>query len=167
MWNKQTWYQGKGKAWNQAYYKTNRERIKAWKKVYRKVNKERLNAECKDYRQEHKKERKIYQQSYVKANSEIYREANRKSRALKNTTQTEAINEKIIYLRDGWVCQHCKIKVNKQLKWPDPMSASLDHIVPLSQGGSHTYNNVQLAHLRCNLTKNNNILPQGEQLRMF
>ncbi|WP_158070491.1 HNH endonuclease [Streptomyces luteocolor] len=35
------------------------------------------------------------------------------------------------------------------------MSPSLDHVIPLSRGGSHRRDNVQLAHLRCNLRKNN------------
>ena len=44
------------------------------------------------------------------------------------------------------------------------MSASLDHIVPLSQGGTHTLGNVQLAHLVCNERKHDRILTlaQGE-----
>jgi 5-methylcytosine-specific restriction endonuclease McrA len=43
--------------------------------------------------------------------------------------------------------------VDKRLAWPDPKSASLDHVRPISRGGSHTYFNVQLAHLTCNLKK--------------
>lgn len=34
---------------------------------------------------------------------------------------------------------------------------SIDHIVPLSLGGEHTLENIQLAHLRCNLSKHNRI----------
>ena len=50
------------------------------------------------------------------------------------------------------------MKVDKDLMWPDPMSASLDHIVPLSRGGTHTLDNVQLAHLACNERKHNSKL---------
>jgi 5-methylcytosine-specific restriction endonuclease McrA len=35
------------------------------------------------------------------------------------------------------------------------MSASIDHIVPLSAGGLHCRSNVQLAHFGCNAKKNN------------
>ena len=35
---------------------------------------------------------------------------------------------------------------------------SIDHIIPLSRGGTHTWNNVQLAHMICNSIKNNKIL---------
>lgn len=35
-----------------------------------------------------------------------------------------------------------------------PLSASIDHIVPIAKGGSHTRENVQIAHLFCNIEKN-------------
>ena len=37
--------------------------------------------------------------------------------------------------------------------WVQPRHASMDHIHPLSKGGTHTWGNVQLVHLRCNLQK--------------
>ena len=36
---------------------------------------------------------------------------------------------------------------------PEPLAATLDHIVPLSCGGEHSEANVQLAHFLCNSTK--------------
>ena len=56
-----------------------------------------------------------------------------------------------IYERDGWVCGICHKRVNNRLKYPHPMSASLDHIVSIRHGGTHTRDNVQIAHLRCNV----------------
>ena len=32
---------------------------------------------------------------------------------------------------------------------------SIDHVVPLSKGGTHTWDNVHLAHKRCNMVKGN------------
>lgn len=43
-----------------------------------------------------------------------------------------------------------------------PMRPSIDHIIPLSRGGTHELTNVQLAHYRCNLEKHNG--GSGEQL---
>jgi len=60
-----------------------------------------------------------------------------------------------IYRRDDWVCQICKKPVDKTLSFPDPYCASLDHIVPLSRGGTHESTNVQLTHLSCNTSKGN------------
>lgn len=53
----------------------------------------------------------------------------------------------------GLVCGICAEPVDMDVKWPDPFSPSLDHIVPLSRGGSHVLENCQLAHLRCNISK--------------
>lgn len=55
-----------------------------------------------------------------------------------------------IYARDGWICGICGQAVDSATPWPDPMSASLDHVVPLSKGGPHLPHNVRLAHLWCN-----------------
>lgn len=78
----------------------------------------------------------------------------RKRRAYKKTNgPIEAVNPLLVYERDSWICSICGKKVDKRLMFPDPASPSLDHIVPLSQGGPHTYQNVQLAHLRCNMVK--------------
>lgn len=67
--------------------------------------------------------------------------------------------------RDGWRCGLCGKQIPKARMYPDPQSASIDHIVPLSRGGLHTRANVQAAHLGCNLTKSNG--GGGEQLRLI
>jgi 5-methylcytosine-specific restriction endonuclease McrA len=38
-------------------------------------------------------------------------------------------------------------------KWVQPRHASMDHVHPLSKGGTHTWDNIQLTHLVCNLRK--------------
>lgn len=53
----------------------------------------------------------------------------------------------IVAARDGWRCHDCLCSVTRD-DW------SLDHIVPLSMGGEHSYANVALAHQDCNLRRN-------------
>jgi len=72
-----------------------------------------------------------------------------------------------IFERDGWRCGLCGHKVNPQVKYPHPRSASLDHIVPLSKGGDHARANTQLACLVCNISKQANVGGNGEQLRLI
>jgi 5-methylcytosine-specific restriction endonuclease McrA len=66
---------------------------------------------------------------------------------------TERLDPLAVFGRDGWICGICGREVSKRWKSPDPRSASLDHIVPLSQGGSHTWGNVQCSHRGCNVAK--------------
>lgn len=150
-----------------AWYEANREKKTAYNKKWREDNREKKRAYDRNYRKVNKQKESVYQKGWRKANAEKCRDRCRKHKALKRTTQIEHINEKVVYLRDGWICQICHEKVDKKFKYPNPKSASLDHIIPLSKGGTHTYKNVQLAHFVCNITKFTNILPQGEQLRMF
>src|SRR6185437_11193092 len=78
-------------------------------------------------------------------------------RAAKYAGHVERFSSQEIYERDGWVCGICDQPVDRSRRYPDRDSASLDHIVPLSRGGSHTRRNVQLAHLRCNLDKSDRV----------
>lgn len=55
-----------------------------------------------------------------------------------------------IYERDGRTCQLCHTPVDIQLPWTDKWSATLDHIVPYSLGGSDEESNLRLAHRSCN-----------------
>ena len=66
-----------------------------------------------------------------------------------------AFNPVNIFERDGWVCGICREAVDAALEWPDPRSASLDHVVPLTKGGAHSPDNAQCAHLACNVSKGN------------
>lgn len=79
-------------------------------------------------------------------------------------SDSESFARTDIFERDGWICGLCNEEIDQWLGWPDPMSASLDHIVPLSQGGAHSRANTQATHLRCNIAKG--ARPQMEQLRL-
>lgn len=57
--------------------------------------------------------------------------------------------------RDRWQCGICRKPVDRRLQHPEPMCASLDHIVPVSRGGTNDLWNLRLTHLRCNLTRRN------------
>lgn len=56
--------------------------------------------------------------------------------------------------RDGVMCGICAEPVDMELKYPNLMSGSVDHILAVALGGALTdESNLQLAHLRCNLIK--------------
>lgn len=90
---------------------------------------------------------------------------NRNKRRLVIDVSSESIKPEDVFIRDKWICQICRRKINPQLKHPHPRSKSIDHIVPLSLGGTHERKNVQAAHLGCNARKGNREV--GEQLLIF
>lgn len=65
----------------------------------------------------------------------------------------ENVNRSEVFDRDGWVCGICDTDIDPTLKFPNRMSASLDHIIPIVLGGRHSYANTQAAHLTCNISK--------------
>jgi len=68
--------------------------------------------------------------------------------------------------RDGLRCGICGEAVDMMLKVPDPMAPTLDHIVPLARGGSHSESNAQLAHFICNSTKGDGTSCRSGQLAL-
>lgn len=88
--------------------------------------------------------------------------ADQRRRAAKLGATVEKFTPAEIFERDRWKCGVCARKVRTDLAYPDPKSASLDHIVPLSEGGEHSRANARLAHLDCNVQRSNR--GGGEQL---
>jgi 5-methylcytosine-specific restriction endonuclease McrA len=85
------------------------------------------------------------------------RAAEYKRKSLKRAVAYEDIDRALVFARDNYICQLCFEPVDMQAKWPDRFFATLDHIKPLSKGGSHTYSNVQTAHLKCNCINGNRV----------
>lgn len=79
--------------------------------------------------------------------------AERRQRMREQADPSEVFRAADVYTRDAWQCWLCHEEIDHAALWPDPRSASVDHVVPLSRGGSHTLANVKAAHLRCNLVK--------------
>jgi hypothetical protein len=123
-------------AYSREYYQNNKDKVIELTVNWQQRNKERFYETMRRWRRN---------------NRDKMRDFERIRRARKRTQIIETVRSREIYERDQWICQLCHKKVNKRLKYPHPLSASLDHITPLSLGGTHERRNVQLAHLRCNV----------------
>ena len=56
-----------------------------------------------------------------------------------------------VFERDGWLCRLCGVDTPKELSGTCNRNApELDHIVPVSRGGLHTYENTQCLCRACN-----------------
>ena len=71
------------------------------------------------------------------------------------------ITNDAVFMRDGYICQICGKPCDTTDKsWGGcgPMSPSVDHIIPLVSGGTHTWDNVQCAHVICNSYKRDQVV---------
>lgn len=84
---------------------------------------------------------------------ERYRRKNRKRRAALRGTLSEPYSLREIAERDGFACGLCGDPLDMAVDYPDRECPSIDHVLPLSVGGTDTRENVQLAHLSCNVAK--------------
>lgn len=75
------------------------------------------------------------------------------------------VNRTRVFEADGWRCHLCGMLIDRSQKAPDRMSASIDHVIPLSRGGKHEPSNCRAAHLGCNAKKSNR--GGGEQLLLL
>lgn len=74
------------------------------------------------------------------------------ARAVKRGARiVEFVDARKVWERDNGVCYLCRLPV-------ELLKMSIDHVVPLSKGGEHSYSNCRLSHATCNRKKYNKIL---------
>lgn len=90
-------------------------------------------------------------------------ELRREGRIKANGKQDRDITLKKLFERDNGVCHLCggrcdysDYRQTEKAFIAGSHYPSIDHIVPLSKGGAHTWDNIKLAHFRCNSKRRNN-----------
>lgn len=64
------------------------------------------------------------------------------------------------------ICGICGKPVDKTLAYPHPLSACIDHIIPIAKGGHPSdIQNLQLAHWTCNRSKSDHIAGSVEDFK--
>lgn len=71
--------------------------------------------------------------------------------------QGDEIDHLVLFERDEWLCGICGGRINKYLRFPNLMAATVDHRIPISKGGTHTWDNVRAAHAKCNFDKGDDL----------
>jgi hypothetical protein len=91
------------------------------------------------------------------------RRTRQQQRAAIRFATVEEVDALIVFDRDGWRCQLCRRRTLKSKRGTcHPRAPELDHIVPLSKGGEHSYRNTQCSCRECNGAKSNG--PGGQLL---
>lgn len=95
----------------------------------------------------------------------VKRVARSKERARLRNASIESVDPRRVFDRDGWRCHLCSRRTPERLRGSyDPRAPELDHIVPLSKGGEHSYRNTACACRHCNGLKSDGV---AGQLRLF
>lgn len=90
---------------------------------------------------------------------------------LKSAWVDSDITVQRLYQRDGGTCWLC----GGACDWKDYVEdngtiicgdnyPSIDHVIPLSKGGKHSWSNVKLAHRLCNTVKGDRVCPPSEAI---
>ncbi|MGV0399782.1 HNH endonuclease [Corynebacterium segmentosum] len=104
--------------------------------------------------------RKEAKRQYRKEHAEEIRAYRIKNKAARRSVKVESVQRQEILERDNWTCMLCGEQISKTVMYPDPYSPSLDHIVPIAEGGDHSKANIQASHLVCNVRKGKRGSPQ-------
>lgn len=59
--------------------------------------------------------------------------------------------------RDEWRCYLCHRDIPKDARWPEPLSGTVDHVVPWSVSQNNHPDNLRAAHWRCNYDKGDSL----------
>lgn len=82
-----------------------------------------------------------------------------KRKARMRTAEAEAVDPIQVFERDGWCCYMCGISTPRELRGTlAPNAPELEHIIPLSKGGAHSYGNTACACRACNARKSDKLL---------
>lgn len=138
----------KTKEYSSLYYINNREKIKKYSLDWSANNPEKVKTRSAKYYEDNVEKILLNAKEYRDNNKELFRiiYKNRKARRKSNGGKlSKDIVEKLMKLQKG-KCPCCRLPLGNDFH--------IDHIIPLSKGGTNTDDNVQLLRAKCNLQKN-------------
>lgn len=162
------------------YRKGNPEKIREYQRMYRQYNFEKVSDSQKRWRRAHPEKQREYGRRYAEAHPERrakqYRESNKRYKKnhpdrvrlqwrnvnarRRGAAGTHSTEDVLVQLkRQKGRCYYCGEKVGD--------TYHVEHVVPLSRGGSNDPDNIVIACLRCNLSKSDRMpheWPEGGRL---
>lgn len=124
------------------YAEQDRARARAWNAD----NKERAAANAKAYAAKNRDQIKGYVSSWQKMNMDKMLASTHAYQARRLGLFVERVERTVVWQRDRGICHLCSQSVN-------PNGWHLEHVISLSEGGPHCYDNTAVAHGPCNNAK--------------
>jgi len=142
----------KQKARAREYYIKNREAIRLHQNAKRAEKCDDYKARDRIYYLNNQSSIRAKQKAYREANPEIKRSLHHKRRSIKAGAEGKFTSAEIADLlkKQRIMCALC----SRKLKDSGPEKFHMDHIQPLSKGGTNWISNIQLTCPSCNLKKN-------------
>jgi hypothetical protein len=85
-----------------------------------------------------------------------YRYAMKRTAIKFNVSYDDSITRREVFARGGGVCYICgQLTHYENSDEYSPLLATVDHLIPWTRGGEHSWENVKLCCLRCNIVKGN------------
>ena len=135
-------------------YYSGHEKELAKRQKYRDENREEVRRKhrlyCQAWRKQKGEELRAYMREYMKLPEQRLKakEQKGKRRAREKGTSTGRVSFKQIVKEFNGQCGICKLPLDI-----NDSTYHFDHIIPLAKGGSHTQDNIQIAHGSCNQSK--------------
>lgn len=146
-------YRGKNRKRSEEYNRNNREKVNKANREWRLKNREKDIERKRKYRSENLAKIREYEANRRVRDPLKIKQYDNNRRARKKAAFVEDVDPFLLALKHGGECGICGGKINLGLSRPHPLSMQVDHIIPLSKGGEHSYANCQPAHASCNYQK--------------
>jgi 5-methylcytosine-specific restriction endonuclease McrA len=128
------------------YYLANRGALLTYRHRYQQEHRDERAEKAHQYNQEHKAELAAYHRKYWEEHPEICRISSARRRALLLEAEgTFTVDEWLQVLEDfDYCCAYCGVQLD---------APTMDHVVPLSKGGTNDIDNIVPACKSCNSRK--------------
>lgn len=142
--------------------KRNPEKVREWARISAARSRERdpeaYAARRKAWADNNRDLLRATRNAWASANREKVQAHRHRRRAQVRATFVGDVDLAAKWIEQAGCCGICAAPLDRTLRYPHPLSPSVDHIIPLSKGGGHTQDNLAWTCLVCNLAKGSDIL---------
>lgn len=124
-----------------------------YNRSYRKANREAIKLKGREYYNRNREKERARGRAYHASHPNVAYRNTLTRRARLAGVFVEHVDPAILFSRDKGRCGICFRRVKRA-------DASVDHLIPVSKGGAHSYQNTQLAHRSCNSKKHVKVIGQ-------
>lgn len=134
------------------------EKVAASKIAYR----AKRPARIREYTQEYARRYPNYSAQYRHSHPEMWHRVSANRAKMMRETSDGTLTRDVIerLFAESTQCPYCGVEISDRVKKRSDNRKSLDHVVPLSRGGTHSIHNIVICCWKCNRLKGNRILTE-------